>query len=47
MVHHTLAVLLTSTAVQMAGVTYAQLGDKQVAYVLMLSVAALANVSIL
>ncbi|CAB3259978.1 unnamed protein product [Arctia plantaginis] len=42
-VHHTLAVLLTSTAVQMAGVAYAQPGDKQVAYVLALSVSALAN----
>lgn len=45
MVRHTLALLLTTSAAQAAGVAYAQPGERRVAHVAALSAAALANVS--
>ncbi|KAG7297833.1 hypothetical protein JYU34_018576 [Plutella xylostella] len=43
LVRHTLVLLLTTTAVQAAGVAYAQPGDRQMIHVFVLSAAAIAN----
>lgn len=44
MVRHTLILLFTTSATQVAGVAYAQPGERRISHVAALSVAALANV---
>lgn len=44
MVRHTLILLFTTSATQVAGVAYAQPGERRISHVAALSIAALANV---